>query len=230
MRHTLNCAILAAVLGSAAFAQPEFTMAQYNNVRLGMKYSEVCRILGVEGEQASLMKTGGLTTAAYRWRGGDVMIIGVFQSRMLGPLSGYGIWGSMVLKSKQQIPLPRVARVAPPVPPQPEPENAAHPAPLPEFHAWDVLETSGNMADSNGSVGHYEWKIVVRNNTDADLTLSGDVDLVDQDGHAVDTAKVMGLRISARADQELTGSKMVMADAAIAGVKAVLISRTDKAL
>jgi hypothetical protein len=50
-------------------------------------------------------------------------------------------------------------------------------------------------------VGHYQWKVVVHNNTDAELVLAGDVDLVDADGHPAETSKVSGLRIPARQER-----------------------------
>jgi hypothetical protein len=108
-----------------------------------------------------------------------------------------------------------------------ERENAMRPPappPPPAFHPWEILMAEGKMTDSNGSVGHYGWKIVVRNNTDADLVLSGDVDLVDADGHSVDGSKVTALRIPAHAEQEFSGSKMVMSDSAqsITGPRASL--------
>ena len=84
--------------------------------------------------------------------------------------------------------------------------------PLVQIQPWEVLSSQGKMADSNGSVGHYEWKVIFRNNTDAELVLAGDVDLVDSDGHIVEEVHVSGLHLPARADQEFTGQKMVMAD------------------
>ena len=79
---------------------------------------------------------------------------------------------------------------------------------------WEIVASDGRLMESNGSICHYVWRFVVRNNSDVDITFSGDVDFVDADDHSVDVAKVTVVRIAPHADQEFSGSKMMMIESA----------------
>jgi len=92
---------------------------------------------------------------------------------------------------------------------------AEAPPPLaPETKPWEIVTSEGGVTDSNGSVCHYGWKIVILNNTDAEVAVSGDVDFVDTDGHTVDGSKVPVARMAPHSEHVVTGSKMMMADSA----------------
>ncbi len=79
---------------------------------------------------------------------------------------------------------------------------------------WELVATEGGPSNSNGSVCHYAWKVVVRNNTDAEIVLSGDVDFVDADDHPLEEARIVAMRVAAHSEQAVTGSTMMMADSA----------------
>ncbi len=73
---------------------------------------------------------------------------------------------------------------------------------------------NGAVVDSNGSICHYSWKALVRNNSDQPASFTGDVTFVDKDGFAVDSANIVAFEIPAHSEREIAGSKMMTTDAA----------------
>jgi hypothetical protein len=54
---------------SSTSSSAKVTMANYNLLKTGMKYSKVVEILGKEGSEMSSSELGGIKTIMYKWDG-----------------------------------------------------------------------------------------------------------------------------------------------------------------
>lgn len=110
-----------------------------------------------------------------------------------------------------------VHRVAPIV--APIRETAMPPTEVSVVEPWEIVSTEGRVSESNGSVCHYTWRVLVKNTTDHDMTLSGTVAFLNREGWSVDASEVNGLRLDRHSQQEFGGSKMMTVDVAQSVVK-----------
>lgn len=55
---------------SSSTTTASVTMGNYNRLQTGMTYAQVVQILGKEGEELSVMESGGYKIVMYKWDGG----------------------------------------------------------------------------------------------------------------------------------------------------------------
>ncbi|HMU33877.1 MAG TPA: DUF3862 domain-containing protein [Pyrinomonadaceae bacterium] len=69
-------------------------MANYSKLKTGMKYAEVVKILGEEGEELSSNEIGGTKTVMYKWDGAagwGANMNAMFQNDKLVSKSQFGL-------------------------------------------------------------------------------------------------------------------------------------------
>ena len=60
---------LAVILGAFFVLKGDISMAEYNQIEVGMTYEEVCQIIGAEGELGAEAGVGGYSSEVYTWKG-----------------------------------------------------------------------------------------------------------------------------------------------------------------
>ena len=60
---------LGILLGVFFVLKGDITMAEYNQIKEGMTYDEVCDIIGAEGELGADSSFGGYSAEVYTWKG-----------------------------------------------------------------------------------------------------------------------------------------------------------------
>lgn len=70
----------------------DITMAKYEEIKTGMTYEEVVKVIGSEGEQSSNSKIGNTEISSYRWKGANYSnIFGTFRDNKLTSKSQNGL-------------------------------------------------------------------------------------------------------------------------------------------
>lgn len=65
----LNSKMQSGLKGGTTAPAADLTMAKYDQIKTGMSYEEVVKIIGSEGTQSSSSKIGSSEMASYRWEG-----------------------------------------------------------------------------------------------------------------------------------------------------------------
>ncbi len=70
----------------------DITMDKYNQIKNGMSYEEIVKIIGSEGEQSSNSKIGNVEISSYRWKGPNYSnIFATFKDNKLTSKSQNGL-------------------------------------------------------------------------------------------------------------------------------------------
>lgn len=70
----------------------DISMDKYNQIKNGMSYEEIVKIIGSEGEQSSNSKIGDIEISSYRWKGPNYSnIFGTFRDNKLTSKSQNGL-------------------------------------------------------------------------------------------------------------------------------------------
>ena len=78
---------------SSPLSRPQnVTLAEYARIKEGMNYSQVCRIIGVQGTEISRSSLAGITTVMYSWTNGDYSNMNaMFQNDRLVTKAQFGL-------------------------------------------------------------------------------------------------------------------------------------------